>query len=177
MLYLVIIGSSLTNPQPECAHSSCVLVCWRSKWLTSWRRDKAAIKNFNGQNPARLSAVLSSSCVYFLQKDHFQRTIVLVGQHARYSCWVINFISLAWYDNVIANCHQFSCGLSLSMRLGGLTCDSEVAGSIPGRSTSYGPITIAIRARFDYDSSTIQHPTRSYVLSSNNEHVSSFPLL
>ena len=42
---------------------------------------------------------------------------------------------------------------------------------------SYGPITIAIRARFDYDSSTIQHPTRSYVLSSNNEHVNSFPLL
>ena len=40
----------------------------------------------------------------------------------------------------------------------------------------YGPITIAIRARFDYDSSTIQHPTRSYVLSSNNEHVNSFPL-
>ena len=40
-----------------------------------------------------------------------------------------------------------------------------------------GPITIAIRARFDYDSSTIQHPTRSYVLSSNNEHVNSFPLL
>ena len=59
----------------------------------------------------------------------------------------------------------------------------------------YGPITIAIRARFeydsttirlqhatrcvrfDYDSSTIQHPTRSYVLSSNNEHVNSFALL
>jgi len=31
--------------------------------------------------------------------------------------------------------------------------------------------------RFDYDSSAIQHPTRSYVLSSNNEHVNSFPLL
>ena len=43
--------------------------------------------------------------------------------------------------------------------------------------STYGPITIAIRARFDYDSSTIQHPTRSYVLSSNNEHVNSFPLL
>ena len=41
----------------------------------------------------------------------------------------------------------------------------------------YGLITIAIRARFDYDSSTIQHPTRSYVLSSSNEHVNSFPLL
>jgi len=46
-----------------------------------------------------------------------------------------------------------------------------------------GPITIAIRARFEYDSSTIsdssaiQHPTRSYVLSSNNEHVNSFALL
>jgi len=58
-----------------------------------------------------------------------------------------------------------------------------------------GPITIAIRARFEYDSTTIrlqhatrcvrfnydssaiQHPTRSYVLSSNNEHVNSFPLL
>ena len=42
---------------------------------------------------------------------------------------------------------------------------------------TYGPITIAIRARFDYDSSTIQHPTRSYVLSSNNEHVNSFAML
>ena len=42
---------------------------------------------------------------------------------------------------------------------------------------SYGPITIAIRARFEYDSSAIQHPTRSYVLSSNNEHVNSFALL
>ena len=41
----------------------------------------------------------------------------------------------------------------------------------------YGPITIAIRARFEYDSSAIQHPTRSYVLSSNNEHVNSFALL
>jgi len=40
-----------------------------------------------------------------------------------------------------------------------------------------GPITIAIRARFEYDSSVIQHPTRSYVLSSNNEHVNSFALL
>jgi len=54
-----------------------------------------------------------------------------------------------------------------------------------------GPITIAIRARFEYDSttirlrllrdaydsSTIQHPTRSYVLSSNNEHVNSFAML
>jgi len=43
--------------------------------------------------------------------------------------------------------------------------------------SSYGPITIAIRARFEYDSSAIQHPTRSYVLSSNNEHVNSFALL
>jgi len=60
---------------------------------------------------------------------------------------------------------------------------------------SNGPITIAIRARFEYDSttirlrfgyntlrdaydsSTIQHPTRSYVLSSNNEHVNSFAML
>jgi len=42
---------------------------------------------------------------------------------------------------------------------------------------TYGPITIAIRARFEYDSSAIQHPTRSYVLSSNNEHVNSFALL
>jgi len=35
---------------------------------------------------------------------------------------------------------------------------------------SYGPITIVIliRARFERDSSMIQHPTRSYVLSSNN---------
>jgi len=58
-----------------------------------------------------------------------------------------------------------------------------------------GPITIAIRARFEYDSttirlrfgdntlrdaydsSTIQHSTRSYVLSSNNEHVNSFAML
>ena len=31
--------------------------------------------------------------------------------------------------------------------------------------------------RFERDSSTIQHPTRSYVLSSNNEHVNSFALL
>jgi len=60
---------------------------------------------------------------------------------------------------------------------------------------SNGPITIAIRARFEYDSTTIQlrfgyntlrdaydssaiqHPTRSYVLSSNNEHVNSFAML
>jgi len=45
------------------------------------------------------------------------------------------------------------------------------------RPLAYGPIIIAIRARFEYDSSTIQHPTRSYVLSSNNEHVNSFALL
>ena len=38
-----------------------------------------------------------------------------------------------------------------------------------------GPITIAIRARFEHD--TALHPTRSYVLSSNNEHVNSFALL
>jgi len=44
-------------------------------------------------------------------------------------------------------------------------------------SATYGPITIAIRARFEYDSSAIQHPTRSYVLSSNNEHVNSFAML
>jgi len=31
--------------------------------------------------------------------------------------------------------------------------------------------------RFGYDSSTIQHPARSYVLSSNNEHVNSFAML
>ena len=40
-----------------------------------------------------------------------------------------------------------------------------------------GLITIAIRVRLERDSSTIQHPTRSYVLSSNNEHVNSFALL
>ena len=40
-----------------------------------------------------------------------------------------------------------------------------------------GPITIAVRAGFEYDSSTIRHPTRSYVRSSNNEHVNSFALL
>jgi len=34
-----------------------------------------------------------------------------------------------------------------------------------------------IRARFERDWSTIQHPTRSYVLSSNNEHANSFALL
>ena len=31
--------------------------------------------------------------------------------------------------------------------------------------------------RFERDSSTMQHPTRSYVLSSTNEHVNSFALL
>ena len=41
----------------------------------------------------------------------------------------------------------------------------------------YNCDTSTIRVRFDYDSSAIQHPTRSYVLSSNNEHVNSFPLL
>jgi len=41
----------------------------------------------------------------------------------------------------------------------------------------YNCDTSTIRLRFDYDLSTIQHPTRSYVLSSNNEHVNSFPLL
>ena len=35
-----------------------------------------------------------------------------------------------------------------------------------------GPVTIAIQARYN-----IQHPARSYVLSSNNEHVNSFALL
>ena len=57
---------------------------------------------------------------------------------------------------------------------------SDVAGhnvSINIWYKSYGPITIAIRARFEYDSSAIQHPTRSYVLSSNNEYVNSFALL
>ena len=47
----------------------------------------------------------------------------------------------------------------------------------PNRHSCNGPITVAIRARFEYDSSAIQHPTRSYVLSSNNEHVNSFALL
>jgi len=32
-------------------------------------------------------------------------------------------------------------------------------------------------AYYNCDSSTIQHPTRSYVLSSNNEHINSFALL
>jgi len=41
----------------------------------------------------------------------------------------------------------------------------------------YNCDTSTIRVRFDYDSSAIQHPTRSYVLSRNNEHVNSFPLL
>ena len=41
----------------------------------------------------------------------------------------------------------------------------------------YNCDTSTIRLRFDYDSSTIQHPTRSYVLSSNNEHVNSFAML
>ena len=34
-----------------------------------------------------------------------------------------------------------------------------------------------LQLRFERDSSTIQHPTRSYGLSSNNEHVNSFALL
>ena len=34
-----------------------------------------------------------------------------------------------------------------------------------------------LQLRFERDSSTIQHLTRSYVLSSNNEHVNSFALL
>ena len=37
--------------------------------------------------------------------------------------------------------------------------------------------TSTIRVRFEYDSSAIQHPTRSYVLSSNNEHANYFALL
>ena len=67
--------------------------------------------------------------------------------------------------------------------------------SSSGGKVRNGPITIAIRARFEYDStttrlrfgyntlrdaydsSTIQHPTRSHVLSSNNEHVNSFAML
>ena len=61
----------------------------------------------------------------------------------------------------------------------------QIIGSgVAGRVGSNGPITIAIRARFGYntlrdayDSSAIQHPTRSYVLSSNNERVNSFALL
>ena len=52
----------------------------------------------------------------------------------------------------------------------------ELVGGVAWRG-GYGPITIAIRARLEYDSSAIQHPTRSYVLSSNNEHVNSFALL
>ena len=34
-----------------------------------------------------------------------------------------------------------------------------------------------LQLRYEHDSSTIQHPTRSYVLASNNEHVNSFALL
>jgi len=34
-----------------------------------------------------------------------------------------------------------------------------------------------LSAYYNCDSNTIQHPTRSYVLSSNNEHVNSFALL
>ena len=34
-----------------------------------------------------------------------------------------------------------------------------------------------LQLRYEHDSSTIQHPTRSYVLSSNNEHVNSFAML
>jgi len=34
-----------------------------------------------------------------------------------------------------------------------------------------------LQLRFEYDSSTLQHRTRSYVLSSNNEHVNSFAIL
>jgi len=47
--------------------------------------------------------------------------------------------------------------------------------------TSNGPITTAIRARFEYDSSAIRARYNilrgCYVLSSNNEHVNSFALL
>ena len=39
------------------------------------------------------------------------------------------------------------------------------------------PVMGLLQLRFEHDSSTIQHPTRSYVLSSNNEHVNSFALL
>ena len=34
-----------------------------------------------------------------------------------------------------------------------------------------------LELRYEHDSSAIQHPRRSYVLSSNNEHVNSFALL
>jgi len=57
------------------------------------------------------------------------------------------------------------------------TRDDVMPIQLPRMMLRYGPVTIAIRARFEYDSSTIQHPTRSYVLSSNNEHVNSFALL
>jgi len=43
--------------------------------------------------------------------------------------------------------------------------------------TYYNCDSSTIRLRDAYNSSTIQHPTRSYVLSSNNEHVNSFALL
>ena len=70
-------------------------------------------------------------------------------------------------------------------------CDRQPASHPPSQTASHvavaitlnanGPITIAIRVRFECDSSTIQHPTtsyeeptRSYALSSNNGHVNSF---
>jgi len=43
--------------------------------------------------------------------------------------------------------------------------------------TVVGQLMGLLQLRYEHDSSTIQHPTRSYVLSSNNEHVNSFPLL
>ena len=43
--------------------------------------------------------------------------------------------------------------------------------------TIYGPITIAIRVRFEYDTTSYEEPKRSYAHSSNNEHVNSFALL
>ena len=56
------------------------------------------------------------------------------------------------------------------------TCDVSLVSSRSGNA-SYGPTTIAIRVRFEHDTTSYEEPTISYALSSNNEHVNSFALL
>ena len=64
-----------------------------------------------------------------------------------------------------------------SQRAGADDTESAIDGFLIVLWAYYNCDTSTIRVRFDYNSSAIQHPTRSYVLSSNNEHVNSFPLL
>jgi len=65
--------------------------------------------------------------------------------------------------------------VSASSRLGGTSLVSRLSACLT--EANWWRLMGLLQLRFERDSSTIQHPTRSYVFSSNNEHVNSFALL